>query len=118
VIVGGPLIDADGDGVPDASDNCPSIPNTSQADCDLDGTGDTCEIASGGSDFNQDGVPDECQCLGDVSRNGIINGTDLATVLAAWGTDGQSKFDCDIDNDGVVDGRDLTFVLAGWGECR
>jgi hypothetical protein len=35
--------DADGDGVPDASDNCPAAANANQADADADGVGDACE---------------------------------------------------------------------------
>ena len=35
--------DSDGDGFPDASDNCPLVANPDQADCDTDGTGDACE---------------------------------------------------------------------------
>ena len=41
--------DADADGVPDSSDNCPSIANPTQGDCNSDGVGDACELASGGS---------------------------------------------------------------------
>src|SRR5262249_36389526 len=36
-------VDTDGDGVPDADDNCPSVPNPDQADSDGDGVGDACE---------------------------------------------------------------------------
>jgi streptogramin lyase len=39
--------DQDNDGVADCFDNCPSIPNANQADSDSDGTGDTCDCASG-----------------------------------------------------------------------
>jgi len=35
--------DADGDGIPDASDNCPLVANPSQADCDANGVGDACQ---------------------------------------------------------------------------
>jgi hypothetical protein len=43
----GPLEpDTDGDGVPDATDNCPTEPNANQADIDGDGAGDACDSAS------------------------------------------------------------------------
>jgi hypothetical protein len=35
--------DLDGDGVPDASDNCPSVFNPDQVDSDHDGAGDACD---------------------------------------------------------------------------
>ncbi len=48
-----PPVDSDGDGVPNASDNCPNASNGSQVDSDGDGQGDACD-----SDDDNDGVPD------------------------------------------------------------
>ncbi len=39
-----PAPDMDGDGVPDASDNCPAAPNAAQADSDGDGLGNACDL--------------------------------------------------------------------------
>ncbi len=41
-VCGGP-VDTDTDGVPDATDNCPTIANANQADADADGIGDVCD---------------------------------------------------------------------------
>ncbi len=38
-----PILDADGDGIPNDVDNCPNTPNPDQADSDGDGTGDACD---------------------------------------------------------------------------
>ena len=45
--------DSDGDGVPDADDNCPDVANADQADTDGDGAGDACD-----PDDDDDTVPD------------------------------------------------------------
>jgi hypothetical protein len=39
--------DTDGDGIPDASDNCPTVANPTQADKDGDGIGDACDPLDG-----------------------------------------------------------------------
>lgn len=45
-----PRLDADGDGVDDATDNCPAVANPDQADTDKDRVGDACEVAPPGTD--------------------------------------------------------------------
>ena len=46
---------------------------------------------------------------------GVVNGEDLAALLALWGTDERKG---DLNGDGVVDGMDLAGLLAGWGACE
>jgi subtilisin-like proprotein convertase family protein len=50
-ICGSPQTDSDGDGIPDNVDNCPSTPNTDQADLDVDTIGDVCD-----DDIDGDGI--------------------------------------------------------------
>jgi hypothetical protein len=86
-------------------------------DCNENGVADGCDVASGESpDIDGDGVPDECQCLGDVDGSGIVDFADLLAILARWGP---SCAGCpeDVDGDGVVAFPDLLHVLSGWGPC-
>lgn len=63
----GGVCDADGDGVLDDVDNCPSEANPDQADFDLDGLGDVCD-----PDDDNDGVNDD----GDVCPFEDATGSD------------------------------------------
>ena len=91
------------------------------ADCNGDGIVDYGQILQGQLvDADANGVPDVCEvdpCPGDITNGGLVDAVDLSVVLAAWGTDGQGKFNADIDNSGLVDGGDLALVLGGWGPC-
>jgi len=109
--------DTDGDGRPDSTDNCPSIINPTQADCNNDGLGDVCEIAAGAPDFNHDTIPDTCQCLADlVLADHQVNGADLGALLSQWGPAPAGTVS-DINRDAKVDGADLGYLLANWGPC-
>ncbi len=60
-----PAEDSDGDGVPDANDNCVNDPNADQADDDGDGIGDVCE-----PDTDGDGVDDDNDnCIDDPNAD-------------------------------------------------
>ena len=50
--------DYDGDGYPDATDNCPRTWNDPQTDTDLDGVGDVCDPCPDSGDVDGDGFPD------------------------------------------------------------
>ncbi|MFM7259958.1 MAG: thrombospondin type 3 repeat-containing protein, partial [bacterium] len=115
-----PEDDLDADGVADIVDNCPGIANPDQIDCDGNGTGDACDIAAGAEDINLNGVLDQCECLGDVLADGLVNGADLGALLAYWGPVTSSPISqaCDINRSGVIDAADLTIVLSSWGVCR
>ena len=58
------VVDTDGDGVPDSSDNCPTVANPDQHDEDGDGLGDVCDacpqFAPNGSDPDGDAIPSGC----------------------------------------------------------
>ncbi|MBI3248699.1 MAG: thrombospondin type 3 repeat-containing protein [Deltaproteobacteria bacterium] len=92
------ISDVDGDGVPDASDNCPNDPNADQADLDGDDLGDVCD-----ADDDNDGVADggdNCSLVAnpgqeDTDHDGIGNACDPQEEVCG---------NClDDDNDGFAD---------------
>ena len=50
--------------------------------------------------------------IGDINQDCIVDGQDLARVLASWNFVGDSEND--LDGDGFVGGTNLAFVLANW----
>jgi hypothetical protein len=92
-------------------------------DCNSDGIVDFGQILAGElDDANRNNIPDccegagSCNCPGDVARDGVVNGIDLAAVLNNWGTGG-GAINADANGDGIVDAEDLALVLGSWGEC-
>jgi len=78
--------DVDGDGVPDAIDNCPDEPNSGQEDGDDDGAGDACDNCPGLINYEQD----------DSDNDGIGNACDNCRFT--WNVD-----QLDSDNLGCLD---------------
>ncbi|MDQ3147665.1 MAG: thrombospondin type 3 repeat-containing protein, partial [Actinomycetota bacterium] len=90
-----PRPDGDGDGVPDESDNCPSVPNPDQINSDGVGSGDAC-------DADGDGYSDDFDNCPSVANDQVD--TD--------GTGGGDACDPDDDGDGVEDSTDNCRTVA------
>jgi hypothetical protein len=117
--------DGDGDGVPDADDNCPNVSNPGQTDTDGDGTGDACDTTPTGdtdgdgvdnaddncptvsnpgqTDTDGDGAGDACDTTptGDTDGDGVDNGDDNCPSVA-------NPAQTDTDGDGTGDACDTT----------
>ena len=54
-------------------------------------------------------------CPGDFNGDGVVNGADFGSLLAAWGP--CKRCEPDLNGDGVVNGADVGLLLAVWGSC-
>lgn len=90
-----PILDADGDGVPDAIDNCINVANPDQRDSNNDGYGNICD--------------------GDFNGDGYTNTTDLALFKMAFGTVNPNP-DTDFNGDGVINTTDLALFKMAFGQ--
>lgn len=117
---GSPFSDYDSDHVPDASDNCPAVPNPDQDDTDRDSFGDGCDPAASASDSDNDGVdnpvdncllvpnPDQANIYGgpagdrceDTDSDGVYDAFDNCPITA-------NAMQLDTDRDGVGDACDV-----------
>jgi hypothetical protein len=52
-------------------------------------------------------------CLADLNDDGVVDATDLALLLGAWGRSGSS----DLNADNIVNAADLAVLLGAWGSC-
>lgn len=54
-------------------------------------------------------------CDGDFNDDGVVNGADFGSILAAWGACGGCPED--LNGDGDVGGADVGLLLSVWGAC-
>jgi hypothetical protein len=66
--------------------------------------------------FLIEGSATVCDCLSDVTGDGVVNGGDLGVTLASWGATTVNGAG-DANHDGLVDANDLAQLLASWGSC-
>ncbi|NVB83710.1 MAG: hypothetical protein HOV81_35375 [Kofleriaceae bacterium] len=86
--VDGPPGDVDGDGVDDATDNCPSRANVDQHDEDADAIGDVCDpcphLAGTAADGDGDGVGDACDPQPTIAKQQIVFFDPFTSDLPQW----------------------------------
>lgn len=109
--------DADGDGVADANDNCPTVANSDQNDVDGDGVGDACDKCTKtplGTVVNETGCP-----VADLDGDTDVDLIDFSILASAWQTrpwePGWNER-CDIGSprNYVIDANDLAALVSGW----
>jgi hypothetical protein len=131
-----PPPDADGDGVPDATDNCVNAANPGQQDADSDGVGNACDTegpfgnASCGDTFDNDGdgqtdgadsgcappPPSNDLCFGmpaTITGNGTVTGTNGDDVIITG--NGNDTVDGRGGNDRICTRGGDDFVRGGTG---
>ncbi len=129
--------DADGDGIADHLDNCPSVANAGQANADGDPAGDACDNCPGASnpfqgDADGDGLGDVCDpcpasgARADANCDGIVDFFDIDPfIMALFDPPGYAAAFCDgapcgvdVDCSGVVDFFDIDpFIACLFGGC-
>jgi len=116
------ITDADGDGVGDACDNCPAVPNPGQADTDHDLVGDACDTCtdSDGDGFGNPGFAantcpdDNCPYTynpdqADSDGDGIGDACDIVPLV--WDTIPTTCLRLTIANNGNF-GNEGTYAVA------
>ena len=86
-------------------------------DCNENNVSDADDISQGFStDINLNGIPDECECLGDINNDNSVNVEDILNTINEWGP--CNGCFSDINLDGIVNVSDLLIVIGSWGPCE
>jgi hypothetical protein len=91
--------DADGDGVPDSTDNCTAVANPDQRDSDGDGYGNACDA--------------------DLNNSGTVTAADFAilrSVLGQSATAGPTAAAADLNGSGTVTAADFAILRSALGK--
>ena len=105
-------VDADGDGITDAIDNCPAVPNHGQEDADGDSIGDACDTCPNDSDNDVDG-DGVCGNLDNCPTVANTNQADAdADALGDACDTCPNDSDNDVDGDGVCGNLDTCPTVA------
>jgi len=89
-------------------------------DCNRNCVDDLEDISVGNStDFNENGIPDSCECFSDFDDNGQVDVHDFLLLISTWEyiSTPEDPLETDLNNDGIVDIHDLLVLISQFGPC-
>ena len=111
--VGAPMVDTDGDGVPDDQDNCPLKYNPGQEDYNEDGLGEACCCV--GKKGNANGLGGEDPTIGDlgVMIDFLFISQDPGVIHCLSEADFNQSGGCDVTFQDITIG-DVSSIIGCW----
>jgi hypothetical protein len=86
-------------------------------DCNENGVCDPRDIAQGTCvDLNENSIPDDCECPGDLTGDWVVGLHDLAQLIGHYGATSAVYTDGDLDLDDDVDLYDLAELMGRYGD--
>lgn len=86
----------------------------------IDVTESLCNAGNGtylgdGSVCSSGNCTPEPDCPADINGDGVVNVSDVLTLIAAWDS---NDADADVNDDGIVGVSDLLILIDAWGACE